>query len=104
MSEPFSAGVVSGEVDRLAAEVVAEITDRLHAGERIGRRLNNDPRAANAEALRPGGWYTRVCLHGSERAWPRSHHSHRLSRGAKNSPGGCNLLRARAGRLIEDLP
>jgi serine/threonine protein kinase/Flp pilus assembly protein TadD len=32
MSEPLRAGVVSGEVDRLAAEVVAEITDRLHAG------------------------------------------------------------------------
>src|SRR6516165_4597037 len=35
MSEPLSAGVVSGEVDRLAAEVVAEITDRLHAGEPV---------------------------------------------------------------------
>jgi serine/threonine protein kinase/Flp pilus assembly protein TadD len=35
MSEPFRAGVVSEEVDRLAAEVVAEITDRLHAGEPV---------------------------------------------------------------------
>jgi hypothetical protein len=35
MSEPLGAGVVSGEVDRLAAEVVAEITDRLHAGEPV---------------------------------------------------------------------
>jgi WD40 repeat protein/serine/threonine protein kinase len=35
MSESLRGGAVSGSVDRLAAEVVAEITDRLHAGERV---------------------------------------------------------------------
>ena len=35
MSESLSAGAVAGEVDRLVAEVVAEITDRLHAGEPV---------------------------------------------------------------------
>ncbi|HEX5269051.1 MAG TPA: hypothetical protein VFW33_01125, partial [Gemmataceae bacterium] len=35
MSESLRAGAVSGEVDRLLAEAVAEITDRLHAGEPV---------------------------------------------------------------------
>jgi len=35
MSESRSTGAVSGEVEQLAAEVVAEITDRLHAGEPV---------------------------------------------------------------------
>ena len=35
MSESSRAGTVSGEVDGKAAEVVAEITDRLHAGEPV---------------------------------------------------------------------
>jgi serine/threonine protein kinase/Flp pilus assembly protein TadD len=35
MSESFRAGTVSEEVDRKAAEVVAEITDRLHSGEPV---------------------------------------------------------------------
>jgi hypothetical protein len=35
MSESVRNGAVSGEVDQVAAEVVAEITDRLHAGERV---------------------------------------------------------------------
>ncbi|HEY7156911.1 MAG TPA: protein kinase [Gemmataceae bacterium] len=53
MSEPFRAGVVSGEVDRLAAEVVAEITDRLHAGEtvNVAEYLTRYPELA--DRLRP---------------------------------------------------
>ncbi len=35
MNESRSAGAVSGDVDRLVADVVAEITDRLHAGESV---------------------------------------------------------------------
>jgi serine/threonine protein kinase/Flp pilus assembly protein TadD len=53
MSEPSSASVVSGEVDRLAAEVVAEITDRLHAGEPVdvAKYLTRYPELA--DRLRP---------------------------------------------------
>jgi serine/threonine protein kinase/tetratricopeptide (TPR) repeat protein len=35
VSESKRSGTVSGGVDRLVAEVVAEITDRLHAGEKV---------------------------------------------------------------------
>jgi hypothetical protein len=49
---------------------LVEIANGQHsgiAGERIGRRLHNNPRADNVEARRPRGWYTRGCLHGNER-------------------------------------
>jgi serine/threonine protein kinase/Tfp pilus assembly protein PilF len=53
MSEQPSAGAVSGEVERLLAEAVAEITDRLHAGELVDVREHLARHPELADQLRP---------------------------------------------------
>ena len=53
MSESRSLATVSGEVERLAAEVVAEITDRLHVGETVDVEEYFTRHPELAERLRP---------------------------------------------------
>jgi serine/threonine-protein kinase len=53
MSEPLSAGVESGAIDRLMADVVAEITDRLHAGEPVDAAAYMKRHPELADRLRP---------------------------------------------------
>ncbi len=53
MSDSLSAGAVAGEVDRLVAEVVAEITDRLHVGEPVDVEEYVTRHPELADRLRP---------------------------------------------------
>src|SRR5262249_48132273 len=45
-------GAVSGQIDEVAAEVVAEITDRLHAGQHVDVEAYIAPHPGLADRLR----------------------------------------------------